>query len=374
MTIHTSDQGPWGKPRSGTSGGGGNGGGWKPGGYSPKGPSDIDELLNEFKKRYEDMFGGNNGNRGIIAALGLFFLLWLASGIYQVQPGEQGVVTRFGKFDRLAAAGLCYHLPSPFENVEIVNKDAIRMENLTGDHTVTRSLDSDDSTASDEILMLTGDENIISLGFNVQWRVRDTKAFVFNIPNPESTVRAVTESAMREVIGRTTIESALTDGKLKVQEETQKLAQDTLDNYKSGIDITSVNMLDASFPKEVVASARDVQAARADQERVHNEAEAYKNDILPRAHGQAERLIQEAQGYKQEVVAKAQGDAARFLSVYNQYKLAEDVTLKRMYLETMEKILANTNKVIIDGKSGTVPYLPLPAAKFNTDSDKKGAQ
>lgn len=383
MVIHTSDQGPWGKPRNG--GTGGSGGGWKPGGYPPKGPSDIDEMFNELKKRYHELFGGDHGNRGIVTALGVFFLLWLASGIYQVQPGEQGVVTRFGKFDRISTSGLRYHLPTPFESVEIVNTDMVRMETLKGDHSLvsdrslTQTSDDDDIIPSDappdEILMLTGDENIISLGFSVRWKVNDAKAFVFNLPNPEQTVRAVTESAMREVIGRTTIQSALTDGKLKVQDEVQKLVQDTLNTYKSGIDILTVNMLDSSFPRKVVGAARDVQKARADQERMNNDAQTYKNGILPDAHGLAQRMVQEAQGYKQEVVAKAQGDAARFLAVYSQYKAAEDVTVKRMYLETMEKIMANTNKVIIDGKSGTIPYLPLPAAaRFGGEADKKGGQ
>ncbi len=368
MIIHNTDQGPWGKPK----GSGGSGGGWKPGGYSPKGdgPSDIDELLSDLKHRFNDMFGGEHSNRGIIAALFIFFLLWLASGIYQLQPGEQGVVLRFGKFNRITTSGLRYHLPTPFESVEIVNSEAIRMETLVGDRMSSRSISSD--SGDDEILMLTGDENIINLGFNVQWKVRDPKQFVFSLPNPEQTVRAVAESAMREVIGRTTINSALTEGKLKVQDETRQLAQQTLDSYKSGIDIINVNMLDASFPKEVVDSARDVQAARADQERARNEAEAYRNDILPRARGQAERMVQEAEGYKQEVVAKAEGDAARFISVYNQYKQAEDVTRKRMYLETMEKIMSGTSKIIIDNKTGVLPYLPLPAAGKNAAEKKEG--
>jgi len=362
IIINNSDQGPWGKPKGGGGPGGNNGGGWKPSGGGAPNSGDIDELLAELKKHFNNMFGGNNNVRGIVIAFAAFFLLWLASGIYQLQPGEQGVVLSFGKFSRIASSGLRYHLPAPFETVDIVNSEAIRMETLGGGS-------DKDSRASDddEILMLTGDENIINLSFNVQWKVRDAKAFVFNIPNPEQTVRAVAESAMREVIGRTTINSVLTEGKLNVQEETRKLAQATLDNYKAGIDIRNVNLLDASFPREVVDAARDVQAARADGERARNEAEAYKNDILPRALGQAERIKQDAEAYKQAVVAKAEGDAARFTSVYDQYVQAEDVTRKRIYFETMEKILAGTSKVIMDGKTGTIPYLPLSEIKNHAE-------
>ena len=240
MTTHSMDQGPWGKPRN-------NGGNdWKPGGRMPKGPGDMNELLGDLKNRFNDFFGGKHGNRGIIAALFVFFILWLASGAYQLQPGEQGVVMRFGKFERISTSGLRYHLPTPFESVEIVNTEAIRMETLVGDRSVSARNASAES-GDDEILMLTGDENFVSLSFNVQWKVRNAKDFVFNIPNAEQTVRAVAESAMREIIGRTTITSALTEGKLKVQDETRDLTQATLDSYKAGVDIINVNMLDASF-------------------------------------------------------------------------------------------------------------------------------
>jgi len=364
--ILTSDQGPWGKPKGSGGGSGNGGGGWTPGGgrKSPT-PGDLDDLLRDLKQQFNNIFGNGHSNRGIFIALLIFSLLWLASGIYQLQPGEQGVVLRFGKFDRLATSGLRYHLPTPFESVEVVNSEVIRMETLGGDVNSARGAPS----ADDEILMLTGDENIINLSFNVQWKVNDTKLFVFNIPDPKQTVRAVTESAMREVIGRTKLEATLTGGKSQVQEETRKLTQDTLDRYNAGIQILQVNLLNASFPQAVVDAARDVQAARADQERARNEAEAYTNDILPRARGQATRMLQEAEAYKQEAVAKAEGDAARFTSVYDQYKQAQDVTRKRMYLETMEKILAGTPKVILDNKSGAVPYLPLPEIR-GRDAEK----
>ncbi|HEU5048003.1 MAG TPA: FtsH protease activity modulator HflK [Rickettsiales bacterium] len=371
VTIHNSEQGPWGKPRGSS---GGSGGGWKPGGYPPKnsGPGDLDEMLDEVKKRFRELFDGEHGNRSILLALIFFVLLWLGSGIYQLQPGEQGVVLLFGKFDRIAAAGLRYHLPAPFESVEIVNSEAIRMVTLSGDRESmsSRSIMGTTSTDSrdDEILMLTGDENIINLSFNVQWKVRDAKDFIFNLTHPETTVRSVAESAMRDVIGRTPINAALTGGKLKVQDDVRQLMQETLDNYHSGIDIINVNMLDASFPRAVVDAARDVQAARADQDRARNEAEAYRNDIIPRARGKAQRIVQEAEGYKQEVIARAQGDAARFNSIYAQYKQAPEVTRERMYLESMERVMSDAHKFVVDNKAGVLPYLPLAGTGLHTTS------
>lgn len=360
FTNHPIDQGPWGKKGGGRFSGSGNNsnGGWQPNGGRGKGPGDdFEKLLQDLKSKLDPIFGDHSGGRGFVLAFIVFALLWLASGIYQVQPGEQGVVMRFGKFSRVTASGLSYHLPTPFESVEIVNTEAVRMETI-GDNAAALARNNNNG---DEMLMLTGDENIINLSFNVQWKVRDVQDFVFHIPNPDATVRAVAESAMREVIGRTALEAALTEGKSKLQEDTRKLTQETLDRYKAGVQIIQVNLIHASFPDAVVDAARDVQAARADQERARNEAEAYTNDILPRARGQAERMIQDAEGYKKEVVAKAEGDAARFLSVYGQYRQAEDVTRKRMYLETMEKILPGMSKMVMDSKNGAVPYLPLPS-------------
>lgn len=362
--IHAVEQGPWGRKNAGGSGGGN--GGWPPSGRGPGG--DFDDLFQQIKNQFVGLFGKESGSRGVVLGLGVFGALWLASGIYQVQPGEQGVVQRFGKFDRVAASGLSYHWPSPFENVEIVNSEAVRMDTLGGNGgALSRAV----AGGSDEILMLTGDENIINLSFSVQWKVRDVQDFVFNIANQEQTVRAVAESAMREVVGRTPLEAVLTEGKSKLQEDTRNLMQDTLDRYKAGVQVLQVNLIHASFPDAVVDAARDVQAARADQERLRNEAEAYQNDILPRARGQAERTIQDAEGYKKEVVARAEGDASRFVSVYTQYKRAEDVTRKRMYLETMEKILSGMNKVVMDSKGGVVPYLPLTGLTAKTDDKKE---
>lgn len=382
--IHPVEQGPWGRKGgsgpSGGNGGNGGGGGWNPNNGRGKGPGnsgDFEDLLRDLKRYLSTLFGQDSGHRNIFFAFGVFFLLWLASGFYTVQPGEQGVVQRFGKFNRLATSGLNYRWPAPFETVDIVNTEMVRIESLGSEGVGSGKFTNATNMAanSQEILMLTGDENIIDLTFNVQWNVRDAQDFVFNIPNPQQTVSAVTESAMREVVGRTPINAALTQGKSKLQEETQKLTQETLDRYNSGIQVRQVNLIRASFPQAVVDAARDVQAARADQERLRNEADAYKNDIIPRARGQAQRMVQDAEGYKSEVVAKAEGDAARFTSVYTQYRQAEDITRKRMYLETMEKILSGMNKMVLDNKTGTTPYLPLPAlAPASKNDDKKEAQ
>lgn len=367
QVVHAMDQGPWGRKNS-SGGSSGNGGGWPPSGRGkgPGNPNEFDVLLRELKQWLEKLFGPNTGNRGILIALLVFFLLWLASGIYQVQPGEQGVVMRFGKFNRVTASGLSYHLPAPFESVEVVNTEALRMETISESAGLARN-----GASPEEMLMLTGDENIINLRFNVTWNVGDVQDYIFNVPNPDQTVRSVAESAMREVVGHTTLESILTEGKSKVQEETRQLAQEILNRYRAGIHIERVSLNNPSFPDEVVEAAHDVQAARADQERLRNEAEAYTNDILPRARGQAERMVQDAEGYKKEVVARAEGDAARFLSIYAQYTQAEGVTRKRMYLETMEKILSGMNKMVIDTKNGAVPYLPLPGLTVRGDEKKE---
>ena len=360
--IHLADQGPWGKKNTGGPSGGSNGGGggWPPTGRG-KGPNkgnEFEEWLKQVKQQLDILFGTGSGHRGIVLAFSAFLLLWLASGIYQVQPGEQGVVLRFGKFDRLSSSGLSYHWPAPFETMDIVNSGVVNMETI-GTSSTTSNLSRNGSTTPDEMLMLTGDENIVNLAFQVQWKVRDVQDYMFNISNQEKTVLAVSESAMREVIGRTKLEATLTEGKSKVQEDTRTLIQDTLDHYKAGIQVLQVNLINASFPDAVVAAAHDVQAARANQEQARNEAEAYTNDKIPRARGEAERILQDADGYKKEVVARAEGEAARFISVYTQYKQAEDVTRKRMYLETMEKILTGMNKMVLENKSGAVPYLPL---------------
>jgi membrane protease subunit HflK len=361
-------------PWSDNNGGGGDGGGWQggggggdrgpwgggPGGRGPQ-PPDLDELLKrgqEQVKRY--LPGGSWGGRGMILTLLVVASIWAASGFYRVEPDEQGVVLRFGEWRTTTQPGLNYHFPAPVESVLTpkvtrVNRVEVGFRAAGGRGGALRDI-------PEESLMLTGDENIVDIDFAVFWVIKDAGEYLFNIQRPENTVKAVAESAMREVIGRTPIQSALTEGRQPIELATHELIQNTLDEYAAGIQITQVKMQKVDPPGAVIDSFRDVQAARADLERQRNEAEAYSNDIIPKARGEAEQLIQQAEAYKQEVVARAEGEASRFEAVYKEYAQAKEVTKQRIYLETLERIFGGMNKVIVDNKGGTgvVPYLPLP--------------
>jgi membrane protease subunit HflK len=301
--------------------------------------------------------------RGVLLLVAIAILIWLASGFYRVQPDEQGVVLRFGKWVRTTTvgSGLNWHLPYPIETALTPKVTTVNRVDV-GFRTVPGGAPRD---VNEEALMLTGDENIVDINFTVFWVVKDAGKYLYNIRNPEDTVKPVAESAMREVIGQTKIQAALAEARHDIEVSTQKLLQNVLDHYGAGIEITQLQLQKVDPPQPVVEAFRDVQRARADAERARNEAEAYANDILPRARGDAEKVIQDGEAYKQQVLIQAQGDAQRFLSVYDQYRQAKDVTTRRMYIETMEDILSHTNQVIIDqaGKngSGVLPYLPLPA-------------
>jgi len=307
------------------------------------------------------MPGGFGGARGLLLAAGVLLVIWLASGFYRVLPDEQGVVLRFGEFVKTTQPGLNYHLPTPIESVITpkvtrINRVEIGFRAAEGTRTqVARQV-------PEESLMLTGDENIVDINFTVFWVIRNAGEFLFNVRVPEQTVKAAAESAVRESIGQIPIALALAEGRREIEQNTLKLLQEILDYYGAGILVTQVQLQKVDPPGPVIDAFRDVQRARADQERLRNEAEAYRNDIIPRARGEAERLIQEAEAYKQEIVARAEGDAQRFLSVLGAYQLSPSVTTERLYLETMEEVLRNTNKVLIDksGGPGVVPYLPLP--------------
>ena len=373
MIWHSEGGGPWGTgPRGG--GGGGDRGPWGGGGrgnghgpMGPRGPQppNLEELLRRSQDRFRSIFpGGFNTGAGIaIVVLGML-VLWLASGFYRVLPDEVGVVLRFGAFNRTAQAGLNYHLPMPIESVL---KPSVTRINRT--EIGFRSAESGIRAGSSrdlpqEALMLTGDENIVDINFTVFWIIKDAQSYLFNIRNPEGTVKAAAESAMREIVGETPIAHALAEGRGKVEGETQKLLQGILDSYGAGIQITQAQLAKVDPPAPVIESFRDVQRALADKERLRNEAEAYRNDIIPRARGDSVRIRQEAEAYRAEIVARSTGDADRFSAVYRAYKVAQDVTVQRLYLETMEEILKNANKIIIDkaaeGQSGVLPYLPLP--------------
>ena len=369
------NQGPWGKP-SGSNGNQNNTGGKGPGGTPPQGP-DFDDILRRGQEKLRQFTGGggyHDGSKGIILILAVFILLWLSSGIYFVKADEQGVVTRFGAFTRTTTPGVNYHLPYPIEAVSVPRVTAVNHEEIGfRSGSATRTNRNGDVPLAEESLMLTGDENILDIDFEVQWKISNAPDFLFNIRNPEETVKAVAESAMREVIGKSKIANVLAEGKLQVAQDTRKLMQDTLNSYKAGIEIITVNLLKADPPAEVLDAQRDVQTALADAETARNQAEAYHNDIVPKARGEAQKLVLDAEAYKQEVIARAQGEASRFSNIYNEYKQAKDVTRKRMYLETMENVLQGMNKVIIDGKNGNgvVPYLPLPELKAKAAEEQK---
>jgi len=348
-------------------GGGSNGGPWSRGpgsGGTGGGPPDLEELLRRARTRWRNILpGGEMTLGGILLAVLVLAGLWLASGIYVVHPFEQGVVLRFGAFSERTGSGLHYHLPWPIETAYTPDVTSQRQISI-GYH----PRDASDSGEEDpnESLMLTGDENIIDVNFTVYWVIKDAPAFLFNVANaddnPDSTIKAVAESAMREVVGQNQIDPILTQDRAPIEVQVRDLMQQTLDSYGAGVAITQVKMQKADIPPEVIDAYRDVQAARADQERMRNEAEAYANKIIPEARGRAAKIVQDAQGYKQRVIAEASGEAQRFTLVYQEYRVAPEVTRKRMYLETMSQVLGGANKVIMDDSAnrGAVPYLPLP--------------
>ena len=351
---------PWGSGGNDRPSGNGGGGGNR--------PPNIDDLANQFQDSLKKMFPGKKvpgGNKPIII-FGIIILgLWLASGFYRVLPDEQGVVLRFGKYVNQTQPGLHYHLPYPIETAVTPKVTRVNRIDVGYRSAADTGRATSVSDVPEESLMLTGDENIVDIDYSVFWIIKDAGKFLFNIQAPEDTVKSVAETAMREVIARYDIQSILTEGRAQVEIDTQEIMQEILDSYDSGISITQVQTQKADPPNQVIDAFRDVQAAKADKERAQNEAESYSNDVIPRARGEAAQVLQQAEAYKREVVALAEGEASRFLSIYNEYRKAKTVTQERMYLETMEKVMADINKIIIDKESGSgvVPYLPLPELK-----------
>ena len=349
--------GPW-----GTGGGGGKG----PWGSGPQqsGPSPPD--LEEFLRRSQDKLrnvlpGGNLGGKGLALIALAAIAIWGLSGFFRVEPDELGVVLRFGKYVRDVKPGLNYHLPYPIESVLTpkvtrVNRIDIGLRNVEDLRrgTTTREV-------PEESLMLTGDENIVNVDFSVFWLVKPNGAsdYLFNIQQPEGTVKAVAESAMREVIGRSTLDEIL--ARQNIENPVHDLMQATLDRYGAGVQITQVQLQKVDAPAQVIDAFRDVQAARIDQERAKNEAETYANKVIPEAKGRAAQITQSADAYRKQTVAEATGASSRFRQIYDEYKKAPEVTRQRMYLETMERLFGGTDKVIVDSTatSGVVPYLPL---------------
>ncbi len=285
---------------------------------------------------------------------------------------EQGVVLRFGKYTNMTQPGLNYHLPFPIESVMTPKVTRVNRVDV-GFRSSGDSARGSVNDIKDESAMLTGDENIVDINYSVFWVIKDASKFIFNIQDPINTIKVVAETAMREIIARKKIQVILTQGRAEIENETQKIMQQILDSYNAGVEITQVQAQKSDPPAQVIDSFRDVQAAKADKERSQNEAQAYANDIIPRARGEAAKIIQDAEAYKREVVAQAEGEASRFIAIYNEYAKAKVVTQERMYLETMEKVLSGVNKIIIDKQSGSgvVPYLPLPELKKNLDAQQK---
>ncbi|MBX9819146.1 FtsH protease activity modulator HflK [Afipia birgiae] len=358
---------PW-KNQGGGPWGSGPKGPWGSGPQSPgPRPPDLEDLLRRGQDKLQTMLpGGNFSGMGIALVLVAALAIWGLSGFFRVQSEELGVVLRFGKHVRTVQPGLNYHLPYPIETVLLPK--ALRVSTLSiGMRVVDDSRRGGGTTIRDvpeESLMLTGDENIVDVDFTVLWRIKPDGVgnFLFNIQNPEGTVKAVAESAMRDLIGRSTIQPILTGARTTIEAAVLELMQKTLDSYGSGILIQQVQMQKVDPPSQVIDSFRDVQAARADLERLQNEAQTYANRVVPDARGRAAQILQVAEGYREQVVAEAKGQSSRFLSVYEAYKKAPNVTRERIYLETMEKILGGADKLVLDqgaNGSGVVPYLPL---------------
>lgn len=352
--------GPWGGGGSGGSGGGGGGFG----GGGGRRPQDLEDLIKRGQDRMKSMLPqGGMGGIGLVIVIAVLLVLWLVSGFYRVNPGEQGLVLRFGEWvnqDNLAEPGLHWHMPYPIETAEIVNVDQVRQIDIGFSDVGGRK-----RAIQEERQMLTQDQNIIDIEFTVQWRIDNAGFYLFNIRDPEETVKAVAESVMREVIGQTDIQPALSEGRDEVARRTKELTQTVLSDYKSGILISSVNVQDAQPPQQVLDAFEDVQRAQQDQERVRNEAEAYRNKVVPEARGFARRAVEEANAYKERVIKNAQGEAQAFTDLYNAYKLEPALTQQRLYLETMQSVLGATDKLILDStvQEGVVPYLPLDQLK-----------
>ena len=345
--------GPWGSSPGG--GGGGRGGG-------PQ-PPDLEDLLRRGQDRFKNVFpGGNMSGSSILVGLLILIFFWAISGLYTVQPGQRGVVRTFGEYTRITQPGLNYHLPYPIETVDIPSVESIQPLNVG----FISGRPTNNNDILQESLMLTSDENIVNVHFTVFWRISPEGDgpgdFLFNVQNPETTIKAVSESAMREVIGNNELQPIITQGRQLVQDEAKTIIQSTLDSYGAGVTITEVQLLKADPPETVIEAFRDVDAARQDQDRVINEATAYANRIVPEARGEAERINQEAQAYRAQTVVEANGEAVRFNSILKEYLEAPGVTRERIFLETMERVFRDKNKVVIDSQSGSgvVPYLPLP--------------
>lgn len=324
------DENPWGKPKG------------------HQGPPDLDEIVRNLQKRVGAIFGGDgssgsgkaSGGKSALFILGLLLVAWVMGGFYELDASERGVVLRFGKSVRTSMPGLHWR-PWPLEMIEKVNVSSIQRFDY-------------------KTQMLSADENIVAIAMSVQFRYADIEKILFNIRDPNQTLQDVSESAIREVVGKANAEMVLGDGREELVVRAKDLLQQTLDDYGSGIEITSLNLIDATPPAQVQAAVDDATKAREDRDRLRLEAEGYSNDVLPRARGAAQRQLEEAQAYKQEVIAEAEGNANRFLAMLGEYEKAPKVTRERLYIETLEQVLGDASKIIVDTDgSGNLIYLPV---------------
>lgn len=368
----------WNDPNWGNQGGGNKNAG---------GPPDLDELWKDFNRRLNDLFGkkgggGNDGGNepppriggnpdfhlpgGIGLVIGLLVLVWLASGFYIVDAGERGVVLRFGKFAETTTPGPRWHLPYPLESVERVNVEQVRTVEVGYQNNVK-------SKVLSEALMLTDDENIVDLQFSVQYILKDAEDYLFSNRSPDEAVKQAAETAMREIVGKSKMDYVLYEGRADIAARATKLMQEILDRYKTGINVSKLNMQNAQPPEQVQAAFDDAVKAGQDRERFKNEGQSYANDVIPKARGVAARLLEEAAGYKQRVVAQAEGEASRFKQVLTEYTKAPQVTRERLYQDTMQQILSNTTKVLVDDKQGgNLLYLPLDKLMNLTQGSQPG--
>ena len=371
MPWNNQGGGPWGNPPGG-GGHNGNGGGnnpWgnnnRPGGgpRRPGGgggpPPDFEAILRKGQDRMKSALPGGIGGGGLAVLVLVIVGIWLASGLYRISEGESGVELVLGHYSQTSTPGLRYNWPSPVGEVIVVNVEKNNMIPI-GYRTVGGN---ESRSVPSESLMVTGDQNIIDIKYNVFWRIADPQKFLFEMASPEATAKITTESVMREVIAARSLNEALTERRREIQDEVQIRTQELLDEYGSGIAVLNVEIKEVDPPTQVVEAFRDVVAANNDQETRINEANRYYNEVVPRAQGDAQRLLEEARAYKQQQIARAQGDAQRFTAIYESYKNGKEVTIRRLYLETMEEVLGNTQKIILDsessGSNGVVPYLPL---------------
>ena len=360
------------------------------------GPPEIDEIVNDVRQKFSRMFsgigGGNSGKSGdsssgsgrgpmklsggrrVLILIGVIVAagLWISSGLYVVEQGEQGVELRFGEYTRTTGAGLRWHIPYPIEEVLVVNVQKVNTVEV-GYRVSERNRTFTPVTR--EALMLTADENIIDIQFAVQYDIKDPKDFLFFVSDPlHLVVRQATESAVREIVGSSTMDFAITEGRAQIAQGTKVLLQEILDRYKTGVNVRAVEMQNAQPPAEVKPAFDDAVKAREDEERLKNEAEAYSNDVIPRARGTAARLVQEAEAYRASIIARAEGEASRFEQIYDEYRKAPEITRDRLYLEAVEEVLNNSTKLIIDQTNGNnIIYLPLDQIIQRRNNDDAGA-